>query len=102
MLGFQVGDKFVDQVLRTTSYKRSSRISTLPPQRAPRLIESLSAAQALAQPGQLTIQVGQVDAVLLLLRRWFDYLRDRAVAYPEDVWVVDQALFRATYEVVKP
>lgn len=28
--------------------------------------------------------------------------RDRLVAYPEDVWVVDQALFRATYEVVKP
>lgn len=28
--------------------------------------------------------------------------RDRAVAHPEDVWVVDQALFRATYEAVKP
>jgi hypothetical protein len=28
--------------------------------------------------------------------------RDRAVPYPVDVWVVDQALFRATYEVVKP
>jgi hypothetical protein len=28
--------------------------------------------------------------------------RDRAVAYPEDVWVVDQSLFRATYEVVRP
>lgn len=28
--------------------------------------------------------------------------RDRAVAYPEDVWVVDQTLFRATYEAVKP
>jgi hypothetical protein len=27
--------------------------------------------------------------------------RDRAVAYPEDVWVVDQSLFRATYEAVK-
>jgi hypothetical protein len=26
--------------------------------------------------------------------------RDRNVAYPEDVWVVDQSLFRATYEVV--
>ena len=28
--------------------------------------------------------------------------RDRAVTYPEDVWVVDQVLFRATYEAVKP
>ena len=28
--------------------------------------------------------------------------RDRAVAYPEDVWVVDQSLFRATYEAVPP
>jgi len=28
--------------------------------------------------------------------------RDRAVAYPQDVWVVDQPLFRATYEAVRP
>jgi len=28
--------------------------------------------------------------------------RDRDVAYPEDVWIVDQELFRATYEPVKP
>jgi len=28
--------------------------------------------------------------------------RDRAVAYPDDVWVVDQSLFRATYEAVQP
>jgi hypothetical protein len=35
-----------------------------------------------------------------------DYLlknfRDRAVAYPQDVWVVDQALFRSTHEAVRP
>ncbi len=27
---------------------------------------------------------------------------DREVAYPQDVWVVDQSLFRATYEAVRP
>lgn len=27
---------------------------------------------------------------------------DRHVAYPEDVWIVDQSLFNATYEAVKP
>lgn len=26
--------------------------------------------------------------------------RDRAVAYPEDVWIVDQRLFQATYEIL--
>ena len=35
-----------------------------------------------------------------------DYLaknfRDRDIPYPDDVWVVDQNLFRATYEAVKP
>lgn len=28
--------------------------------------------------------------------------RDRSVSYPQDVWVVDQSLFRATYEAVRP
>ena len=28
--------------------------------------------------------------------------RDRDIAYPEDVWIVDQRLFHATYAIVKP
>jgi hypothetical protein len=45
-----------------------------------------------AQWGQLTGKAG--DYVV-------KNFRDREVAYPEDVWIVDQALFRATYEPVK-
>ena len=60
--------------------------------------------------GVLAAQVGHAFSVAAtwgrLTGKAGDFIlknhRDSQVAYPEDVWVVDQALFRATYEAVKP